>query len=669
MTREIQLEKYLNKLKNLPFISDDNPLEDWYFDKEGEKNFFRFGQYCEVLGKIILNPKNKTPLTILVDGKWGAGKTSLLKMMKKWIDDMSTEIRRQAQDESSKDKNKLLLRPAKTVWFNAWQYSSEPSMLAALLKTIFAEMGKNSSMQDKVSVQVDGKELFKQFIDKLSGGIVGHSSSWINEFRIEEQLPFFDQFSGIFQKFVQTYAMGNDPKRSDQNGIFVIFVDDLDRCPPDKLPRLFEAIKLFLGFEGCIFVLGMDNARIARMIQKAYEMANISDAHAYIQKIIQVHFKIPPLRNDDMKEFIRYLIGENVTPEIENIFSVAANSNPRSVKRLVNDYRLLQDMIISIEGDDVFKGKHSVVAKWIAVGFRSPSVAKDKENFLRLQDSVNQKIQNGQDSDMDKNLIKILQHKPQLTETELDILIHVCDVMNLNSVIVNQVKGTRQSVMEAFKNGESLKNMDLSGMDLSNTELSFANMKEMNLKKINLQNANLQRVNLEQANLQGAKLGGANFKGANLSQANLAGANLENANLENTNLENANLENTNLSQATLTSAELKNSLLHGSLLKGCDLTKASLRNAKLGKYSAQDSIGLMREINAAQLSGAILVETDMADVNLSDIPLLNVNFTRVKNLNFESLAHRQDFANAYYSDEQYAILTELIEGRNPRANK
>ena len=50
----------------------------------------------------------------------------------------------------------------------------------------------------------------------------------------------------------------------------VVFIDDLDRCMPEKAIEVLEAIKLFLDVQGCIFVLGLDQEVIARGIELKY---------------------------------------------------------------------------------------------------------------------------------------------------------------------------------------------------------------------------------------------------------------------------------------------------------------------------------------------------------------------------------------------------------------
>ena len=50
----------------------------------------------------------------------------------------------------------------------------------------------------------------------------------------------------------------------------IVFVDDLDRCLPEKAIEVLEAIKLFLEVPGVVFVLGMDREVVERGIEARY---------------------------------------------------------------------------------------------------------------------------------------------------------------------------------------------------------------------------------------------------------------------------------------------------------------------------------------------------------------------------------------------------------------
>jgi hypothetical protein len=53
----------------------------------------------------------------------------------------------------------------------------------------------------------------------------------------------------------------------------VIFIDDLDRCSPNKVTDIVEAINLFLGggyFSNCMFVIGIDAEMVAAALEESY---------------------------------------------------------------------------------------------------------------------------------------------------------------------------------------------------------------------------------------------------------------------------------------------------------------------------------------------------------------------------------------------------------------
>ncbi len=76
-----------------------------------------------------------------------------------------------------------------------------------------------------------------------------------------EQVRSLEQFQDKFAKLIKSYVA---PSR------LVVFVDDLDRCLPEKAIEVLEAIKLFLDAEGCVFILGLDQDVISRGIEMKY---------------------------------------------------------------------------------------------------------------------------------------------------------------------------------------------------------------------------------------------------------------------------------------------------------------------------------------------------------------------------------------------------------------
>ncbi len=84
-----------------------------------------------------------------------------------------------------------------------------------------------------------------------------------------EQVQFLEQFHHRFRCLVDKYVRRIEQKDTDTARL-VVFVDDLDRCLPEKAVEVLEAIKLFVDAPGCVFVLGLDQAVIARGIEIKY---------------------------------------------------------------------------------------------------------------------------------------------------------------------------------------------------------------------------------------------------------------------------------------------------------------------------------------------------------------------------------------------------------------
>jgi hypothetical protein len=102
-----------------------------------------------------------------------------------------------------------------------------------------------------------------------------------------------------------------------------VFVDDLDRCVPNKVAEVVEAINLFLcgDYPNCIFVLGMEPGMVAaalevankEVIQKAKESGLVDGAAPvgwrFMEKIVQLPIMIPPPTTGETKLYVGTLAG------------------------------------------------------------------------------------------------------------------------------------------------------------------------------------------------------------------------------------------------------------------------------------------------------------------------------------------------------------------------
>jgi predicted KAP-like P-loop ATPase len=232
-----------------------------------------------------------TPLTIGVFGTWGSGKTSLMKMVKNGIPE---------------SEYKGLPTDFTVAWFDAWKYDREESLWRAFLLCVLSSLKETASDQGKPVEEFDklqtllyremeiekvggvtidlakiggvaakslaqltlsfipGLSTLTKLVEELQSGAaknVDEATAAIQRERTKiyiEQIQFLEQFQNKFRGLINQHVKPNR---------LVVFVDDLDRCLPEKAIEVLEAIKLFLDVENCVFVLGLDQDVIARGIE------------------------------------------------------------------------------------------------------------------------------------------------------------------------------------------------------------------------------------------------------------------------------------------------------------------------------------------------------------------------------------------------------------------
>lgn len=103
----------------------------------------------------------------------------------------------------------------------------------------------------------------------------------------------------------------------------VIFIDDLDRCSPNKVSDVVEAINLFLAgeFPDCMFVLGIDAEMVAAALDNAHSgvisrlpsyAKSTSIGWRFMDKFVQLPFLVPPPTSEESRRYISSLYSEGI---------------------------------------------------------------------------------------------------------------------------------------------------------------------------------------------------------------------------------------------------------------------------------------------------------------------------------------------------------------------
>lgn len=344
-------------------------------DLPTEKDSLDFAPYVNTLVEVITSPNTSTPLTLGIFGTWGSGKTSLMRMIEKGLP-----------------------KSFRTTWFNAWMYDKEDTLWRVLLLHVLTalkeaipenkpgDIERLNDLEAALYKPLDREKLGGLTIDwgKLGKGVTGGAmqiglaflpggtvvNDLLKELRNKDkadqalvnlftaihresakihidQIRFFEQFQRFFSELADEYLVKKNLR-------LVVFIDDLDRCLPDKAVEVLEAIKLFLDTTGCVFVLGLDQNVITRGIELKYRrqdngtkseaqdgMGTMINGERYLEKIVQLPFRIPPIDKTVMSSYVQSLVAEWPHPACPQVFSEGLSDNPRQVKRTINLFLLL----------------------------------------------------------------------------------------------------------------------------------------------------------------------------------------------------------------------------------------------------------------------------------------------------------------------------------------
>ncbi len=130
-----------------------------------------YALYAKAIAEFIRHPDAKPPLVISVQGPWGQGKTSLMRMVQRDLDPGHPDLRhvdgRTGRESASAPPSALTFgelrdaldgsvqvtdtKPAtiRTVWFNAWKYQSSEQVWAGLAHAILAQLPARLSPRER----------------------------------------------------------------------------------------------------------------------------------------------------------------------------------------------------------------------------------------------------------------------------------------------------------------------------------------------------------------------------------------------------------------------------------------------------------------------------------------------------------------------------------------
>jgi formylglycine-generating enzyme required for sulfatase activity len=371
-----------------PLIFNDEPVG------RTETAYFQFERYADTFARIIAAQDTRTPLTIGVHGDWGSGKTTLMRRIQAKLDetrDYKTKPPSFVTVDERGSAFEETFRPCKTVWFNAWKYGREEALFVALIEEVLRQMRRDGNWQALLAELAEPKKdkikIPEAVLSTLTrvftaGQLDLDLTAFQTESRFRTHLAFLDEFQEVFDRLLRWYVARDRTAEGafdDTKGVLVVFIDDLDRCLPEKTVQVLEAIKLMMGKRGTIFVLGASRRIVQAAVEAHYRLGEMKEItpHDYLDKIIQLRFDLPPIRREDMGAFIEGLQEkglERILLESLPIITQGVRTNPRRVKTFIN-YLDLQWGLLVNTGQAVEEERRQFY-EWMVLSEVAPDFAR-----------------------------------------------------------------------------------------------------------------------------------------------------------------------------------------------------------------------------------------------------------------------------------------------------
>jgi len=363
-----------------------------------------YGAYARAIALFLDHKDTREPLCVSIQAPWGAGKTSLMRMIQKRLDPLATlaaeagggisitpaESGARTREALAvlDDKDGSLPQPQTsrdqklfTVWFNAWKYQSSEQLWAGLIDAILTQVTDRMSAAKRelflfrlnvarIDREAVRRRVYERIVAvtwktvwgwgrRLAGAVAVSSAVVAGGVGAGDALGVAVATAGVGGAValvaLTVVQAGNKAKKevtdepmkvnfadfirvpnySARTGFIhdaaadlkqvlatipteylplVIFIDDLDRCTPDKVASVVEGVNLFLAgeFPNCLFVIGMDPQLVAAALDEAQakivqRLPGYDQATAlgwrFMDKFVQLPFTVPPPDDEDLEHF------------------------------------------------------------------------------------------------------------------------------------------------------------------------------------------------------------------------------------------------------------------------------------------------------------------------------------------------------------------------------
>jgi energy-coupling factor transporter ATP-binding protein EcfA2 len=211
------------------------------------------------LANIIITSKPQGKFVISLEGKWGSGKTTILRNVKKIIEESNENI--------------VIIDD-----FDPWTYGTEESIVENFFSCIVKRNDlKLNTTEIKRSVSI----LTNAIIDSPDKTNLLYSIILGNR-NVDDSKKQINEYIKLCEKRI------------------VIYIDNLDRVEDEKIVFIFKLIGNVLDFDKVTYIISFDNEKVKKIFD-----TNLNIDYDYIKKIVQMQIKVPEVDGAAMGHLVR----------------------------------------------------------------------------------------------------------------------------------------------------------------------------------------------------------------------------------------------------------------------------------------------------------------------------------------------------------------------------
>lgn len=262
------------------------PVSNFSEDKLGRK------PCADMITKLIEGTDGS--LVIGLNGAWGTGKTTFLKM---WQNELSSEN-------------------YQTIYFNAWEddYCKDP--LVAIIGQLWEHFKYSKFKSCAEFVKKAALPLLDNIASKAlsvaTHGVVP-ADAQILRLLSQASKSSFNEYeeAGKSVRNLKEKLKELSNEVSESGKPLVFFIDELDRCRPTFAIELLERVKHIFDISGIYFVLGIDREQLGHSIRSVYGQG--MDVDGYLRRFVDIEFKLP---NADTGVFCEHIFKQYGISEV-----------------------------------------------------------------------------------------------------------------------------------------------------------------------------------------------------------------------------------------------------------------------------------------------------------------------------------------------------------------